>query len=212
MQVGPSMNREAGSREEKGLTVIFLGWNGRVRGIFVFGDRLKEGAERLIPELHSRGIATWMISGDSQATTRAVAAEVGIENFAGQALPGDKLKLVRKLQEQGRHVGMIGDGINDAAALAQADVGFALGSGANIIQEASDITLISPDPAKVLDSLDLAVLSSKVVRQNLFFAFFYNALGIPLAIMGIVTPVLAVVAMVASSLTVICNTLHIARK
>jgi Cu+-exporting ATPase len=150
-----------------------------------------------------------MISGDALETTRAVAEESGFNQFRGQALPQDKVELIRTLQEKGQRVGMVGDGINDAAALAQADVGFALGTGTNITREASDFTLLAGDPSRVLEILDLSALTMKTIRQNLFFAFLYNGLAIPLAVTGLLNPLVAVLAMFASSLTVIGNALRI---
>lgn len=207
-----SLERQAGPWESAGATVAFFAWESRVQGFLVFGDRIRESAGGAISGLHKRGIATWLVSGDSEATTRATARELGIANFVGQSLPGDKLQLVRKLQGEGHRVGMVGDGINDAAALAQADVGFAFGAGGAIIRKASDISILSDDPARVLDFLDLSALTTGIIRQNLFFAFFYNLLGIPLAILGLLNPMAAVVAMFASSLTVIGNTLRIAKQ
>jgi Cu+-exporting ATPase len=140
-----------------------------------------------------------------------VSRQSGIPEFLGEALPQDKVELIRGLQGKGRRVGMVGDGINDAAALAQADVGFALGAGSNILQEASDFTLLSSDPVKVLDALDLSSKTVGAIRQNLFFAFLYNSVGILLAMAGWLNPLIAVFAMFASSLTVIGNALRISR-
>jgi Cu+-exporting ATPase len=163
-------------------------------------------------KLQASKIMTWLVSGDAPETTRAVAEESGMNEFRGQALPQDKVEIIRSLQQRGRRVGMVGDGINDAAALAQADVGFALGTGTHIIQEASDFTLLAAEPARILDVLDLSALTAKTVRQNLFFAFLYNALAIPLAVAGLLNPLIAVFAMFASSLTVIANALKISRQ
>jgi Cu+-exporting ATPase len=156
-------------------------------------------------------MAVWVVSGDSQETTRSIAREAGIANYRGQALPQDKVKLIRSLQTEGRRVGMIGDGINDAAALAQADVGFAFGAGTDILREASDITLLAPDPSRLMEAVDLSRRTVRIIRQNLFFAFFYNSIGIPLAMAGYLNPLIAVFAMFASSLTVIGNALRISR-
>jgi heavy metal translocating P-type ATPase len=205
------LDQRAGSAESAGSTVVFFSWDGQIQGFLVFGDSIKAGAFGAIERLHGKGIETRLVSGDSQATTCAVARELGISHPAGQTLPRDKLQLVKKLQEEGRRVGMVGDGINDAAALAQADVGFALGAGADIARKASDITLLSEDPARIVESLELSTLTSRIIRQNLFFAFFYNLLGIPLAVSGLLNPMVAVVAMFASSLTVVANTLRISK-
>jgi Cu+-exporting ATPase len=197
--------------EGSGKTVVFFGWGEHAQGFAVFGDRLRPGIREMIQALHSEGIETWLISGDSEETTGAIAREAGIKSFRGQSPPQDKVRLIRDLQKQRRRVGMVGDGINDAAALAQADVGFALGSGANLLREASDLTFLSPDPTRFLDARNLSALTFKIIRQNLFFAFSYNALAIPLAACGYLNPLIAVFAMFASSLTVIGNASRLSR-
>jgi Cu+-exporting ATPase len=212
LDLASSLEKRAFSSESRGLTVLFFGWDGQVRGLLFFGDSLKRGVPDLVRKLQARKKITWLVSGDAPETTRAVAEESGINEFRGQALPQDKVELIKSLQQKGRRVGMVGDGINDAAALAQADVGFALGTGTNIIQEASDFTLLAADPTRLLEVLDLSALTAKTVRQNLFFAFLYNGLAIPLAIAGLLNPLIAVFAMFASSLTVIANALKISRK
>jgi Cu+-exporting ATPase len=173
---------------------------------------LKEGGREVVQRLRARGVMTYLVSGDSEQTTKAVAHELGIEGFMGKALPKDKVETIKRLQGQGLKVGMVGDGVNDAAALAQADVGFALGAVASISKDQADVILMSDAPARILDAMDLSSLTMKTVRQNLFFAFFYNALGIPLAMAGLLNPLVAVFAMFASSLSVIGNTLRIVRK
>jgi Cu+-exporting ATPase len=212
MAIPGEMEGEGRLRASRGMTVLYFGWDEQVRGLLSFGDTLKPGAREVISTLQSRGICTWLVSGDANETTSYVAEAVGTDHAQGQVLPADKVEIIKTLQEKGHRVGMVGDGINDAAALAQADVGFALGTGTQIAQEASDITLLSGDPTHVLKVLDLSALNVRTMRQNLFLAFIYNGLGIPLAISGVVSPLLAVFAMFASSLTVIGNTLRIARK
>ena len=212
LDLASSLENRAFFSESRGMTVVFFGWNGQVHGLLVFGDSLKRGVPDFVRKLQARKIITWLVSGDAPATTRAVAEESGINEFRGQALPQDKVELIRSLQQKGRRVGMVGDGINDAAALAQADVGFALGTGTNIIQEASDFTLLAAEPTRILEVLDLSALTAKTVRQNLFFAFLYNGLAIPLAVAGLLNPLIAVFAMFASSLTVVGNALRISRK
>ena len=165
----------------------------------------------MIRKLKEKGITTWIVSGDAQGTTRAVAGESGVDHFQGQALPQDKVELIKSLQRQNHRVGMVGDGINDAAALATADVGFALGTGANILREASDLTFLASDPTRVLEALDLSARAARAIRQNLLFAFLYNSIGIPVAAVGLLSPLFAVFAMFASSLTVIGNALRISR-
>jgi len=212
MNLSSSLEKGAFSSESKGMTVVFFGWDQQVCGFLVLGDSIKPGVPELVQKLQARKITAWLVSGDAAETTRAVAEESGINQFRGQALPQDKVELIRSAQHEGHRVGMVGDGINDAAALAQADVGFALGTGTNITREASDFTLLAPEPTRVLEVLDLSALTTKTVRQNLSFAFLYNGLAIPLAIAGLLNPLIAVFAMFASSLTVIGNALRISRK
>ena len=197
--------------QTKGRTVVFFGWNGKVQGFLAFGDPLKEASPKTVQELHKKNMDVWLISGDAEATTRAVAAELGIQHYSGQMFPKDKVGVIKRLQNEGHRVGMVGDGINDAAALVQADVGLALGAGANVAREASDITLLTDDPSRILEVLGLSKLTMKTIRQNLAFAFFYNGLGIPLAVAGLLNPLIAVCAMFASSLSVIGNSLRIAK-
>ncbi len=206
-----SWEQKASSLESIGMTVVFFAWAGLAQGFLVFGDSLKKGVKEMVGQLQGKGLDAWLISGDAQETTRAVAEELGIYQYRGQALPHDKVEFIRALQKGGHRVGMVGDGINDASALAQADVGFALGTGADLARQASDLTLMGGDPTRVLDVLELSRLTHKGIRQNLFLAFFYNGLAIPLAISGLLNPLIAVLAMFASSLMVIGNTLRISR-
>jgi heavy metal translocating P-type ATPase len=197
--------------QRQGMTVLFFGWEGDVKGILVFGDPVKEGIRELVTRLHARGIASWLVSGDAEETTAAVAAFVGIEECRGQMLPAEKAQLVVSLKCAGRKVGVVGDGLNDAAALARADVGFALGVGSDLIREASGIAILASEPGRVLDVLDLSQLAAKTIRQNLLFAFLYNVTAIPLAVSGLLNPLIAVVVMFGSSFTVIGNALRITK-
>ncbi len=198
--------------EKEGRTVVFFGWGKELKGFLVFGDRLRKGIREMVEKLRSRSIPARIVSGDGEETTAAVAEEAGIRDPFGQALPQDKVVYIRTLQDEGYHVGMVGDGMNDAPALAQADVGFAVGTGTHILREASDFTFLAQDPTKVLQALTLSKLAMKAIRQNLFFAFFYNCLAIPLAMAGFLNPLIAVAAMFVSSLTVIGNAVRISRQ
>ncbi len=211
MALPATFDSAAAIRQRQGMTVLFFGWEGEVKGILVFGDPVRAGIRELVNRLRERGIAVWLVSGDAKETTAAVAASVGIEECRGQMLPAEKAHLVVSLKRAGRKVGMVGDGLNDAAALAQADVGFALGVGSDLIREASDIAILAAEPGRVLDVLDLSQLATKTIRQNLLFAFLYNATAIPLAVSGLLNPLIAVVAMFGSSFTVIGNALRITR-
>ncbi len=206
-----ALDEEARTFEKQGMTVVFFGWTKEVRGFLVFGDPVRKGAAEMLRILKGRGYSLWIVSGDGQETTQAVARELGISNFLGQALPQYKAEFIKSLQRKGLRVGMVGDGINDSAALAQADVGFALGTGARILREASDFTFLGQDPAKVLDALSLSASAVRAIRQNLVFAFLYNSVGIPLAMTGLLNPIIAVLAMFASSLTVIGNALRVSK-
>ncbi|MBI4495838.1 MAG: cation-translocating P-type ATPase [Deltaproteobacteria bacterium] len=209
LKIPSGSEQQAGQRERKGETVVFFGWSGEAQGFLVFGDPLKPGAGEVARKLRSEGMDLWLVSGDATETTRAVAEELSIPRFRGQTAPREKVELIKSLQEKGRRVGMIGDGVNDAAALAQADVGVALGSGTTIAREASDLALISGDPRKVREVLHLSALASRTIRQNLSFSILFNAFGVPLAATGFLNPLVAVLAMLASSLLVIGNTLRL---
>ncbi len=206
-----SIADRAAAAEKRGETVIFSAWRNKVQAMAVCGDVLKTGVRRLITRLLDRGIQVWLVSGDSQATTSAVAAQLHVSRFAGQARPQDKVNLINRLQSEGFLVGMIGDGINDSAALAQADLGLGVGCNpGNIMEEAADVTLLGEDLDRLLETMELSQLLAKAVRQNLILAFLYNGIGIPLAVLGLLNPLLAVTAMLASNLTVIANTIRIA--
>ena len=197
--------------ETAGSTVVFFAWSGSVRGFFIFGDELRENAREIVSLLRANGVSVWIVSGDSEETTRALALQSGVDNYAGQKRPQDKAKIIKDFQAQGKRVAMVGDGINDAAALAASDLGITLGAGANLIRECSDAAILGNDLQKVLDLLGLSGFSFKIIKQNLFFSFFYNALAIPLAAAGILNPLIAAFAMFLSSVTVICNTSRISR-
>ncbi len=207
----PAMDRQAESWEEKGETISFFGWERSVRGFLVFGDPVRPGAEEVVRLLHARGMEVWLVSGDAVATTERVAKSLGIDHFKGQALPAEKAELVRRLQDEGHRVGMVGDDLNDAGALARADVGCAFGPAMQAVRGAADLTFLSPDPGKLIDAFELSSLTTRRIRQNLFFAFLYNACAIPVAAAGLLNPLIAVCAMFASSLMVTGNALRISR-
>lgn len=207
-----AMEREAEAREIEGRTVAFFGWDRQLCGMLVFGDRVKPEAAEIIADLKQRGVKTMIVSGDAQVTTASVAAMVGSDDFIAEALPNDKTAIVHRLQEQGNVVAMIGDGVNDAPALAAADLGIAVGSGADIAMKAAAVVLMSNSLNKLLDVFDLANKTWRIVRQNLFWAFFYNTLGISLAVTGMLNPIFAAGAMLISSLSVIGNSLRLNRR
>jgi heavy metal translocating P-type ATPase len=205
------MEQKASQWEIKGGTCVFFAWDALVRGFLVFGDPVREGMRNTVSGLRKGGREIWLVSGDGASTTGAIARLLGIENFRGQVLPAGKVDIVVSLQKKGRRVAMIGDGINDAPALATARVGCTFGAGADLIREAADLTFLSRDPGKILEAFDLAALADRTIRQNLVFAFIYNAMAIPVAAMGTLNPLIAVIAMAFSSLAVTGNVLRMSR-
>jgi len=206
-----SLDELAREREQEGKTVCFVGWDSRLQALAVFGDTVKPEAAELTAELGRNGVAVWLVSGDARATTRFVAQSLGIESYESELVPEDKVEIVRRLQKNGNIVAMVGDGINDAPALAQANLGIAMGSGTDIAMKAASVVLMRGGPRKVLEVFDIAQRSMRVVHQNLFWAFFYNVLGISLAVTGVLNPIIAGLAMLFSSATVVGNTLRLAR-
>jgi P-type E1-E2 ATPase len=198
--------------ESEGRTIAYFGADGVVQGVLSFGDRIKPEAADVIRDLKSRGIGSLILSGDSAATTQFVALQVGADDFCASALPLDKTAAIETLQKNGNIVAMIGDGINDAPALAQADLGIAMGSGTDIAMKAADVVLVGDSLTKLLAVTDLSKKTWRVVRQNLFWAFFYNTLGMSLAVTGVLNPIAAAGAMFLSSLSVIGNSMRLNRK
>jgi Cu+-exporting ATPase len=180
-------------------------------GVLAIADALRPGAREAVARLRRGGVRVVMLTGDNRETARAVAAEAGIEEFEAEVLPGDKASRVVALNSGGGLVGMAGDGINDAPALAAADVSFAIGGGSDVAVEAADMTLVKSDLGGVADAIDLSRATLSKIRQNLFFAFVYNALGIPLAALGMLNPVIAGAAMAMSSVSVVSNSLLLRR-
>jgi Cu+-exporting ATPase len=200
----------AAAFEAQGNTVSWLIAPGRVLGLIAFGDTLKPNAALAISRLKDQGIVTVLLTGDNAGAARAVAEKLGIAEVRSQVLPGDKAEIVAALKSQGR-VAMVGDGINDAPALAAADVGIAMGTGTDAAMQAAGITLMRGDPQLVADAIAISRRTYAKIRQNLFWAFIYNAVGIPLAALGMLNPMLAGAAMAFSSVSVVSNALLLKR-
>ncbi len=180
-------------------------------GLFAFGDQIKPSAAVAIEQLHQRGINTVMITGDNQGSADAVAKALGIQQVFANVLPADKAGAVARLKQGYTSVAMVGDGINDAPALAAADVGIAMATGTDVAMHTAGITLMRGDPALVVDAIDISQRTYNKIRQNLFWAFIYNLIGIPLAAMGFLSPIIAGAAMAFSSVSVVMNALLLKR-
>ncbi len=205
------VERAAEGAEAEGRTVVFASWDGRVRGALVVADTVKDTSKTALAELHELGLETVMVTGDQLAAAETVAHDVGIDRVIAGVLPGQKVDVVRDLQEHGRRVAVVGDGVNDAPALAQADLGIAIGTGTDVAIEASDLTLVSGDLRAAADAIALSRRTLSTIKGNLFWAFAYNVAAIPLAAVGLLNPVIAAAAMGFSSVFVVTNSLRLRR-
>ena len=198
--------------EHEAKTAVIVAKNKIVIGLIAIADTLKEDAKKAVHELEKLGIETIMISGDNKRTAEAIAKKLGIENVFAGVLPQHKAEKVKDLQKKGKKIAFVGDGINDAPALAQADIGIAIGTGTDIAIEAGDIVLVKGNPLKAVEALKLSKLTFKTIKQNLFWAFFYNIAALPLAAIGFLNPMIAAVAMATSSVSVVSNSLLLKAK
>ena len=197
--------------EATGRTAIAVGWDGAARGLLVVADTLKPTSAQAVGELKRLGLHPVLLTGDNERAARAVAAEVGIDDVVAEVLPADKVDVVRRLQAEGRVVAMVGDGVNDAAALAQADLGIAMGTGTDVAIEASDLTLVRGDLRAAVDAIRLSRRTLATIKGNLFWAFAYNVAALPLAMAGLLNPLVAGAAMAFSSVFVVSNSLRLRR-
>ena len=192
-----------------GRTAVVAGWDGRARGVLAVADTVKEGSADAVRRLRGLGLEPVLLTGDHEQVARAVAAEVGVDEVVAGVLPEGKVAAVRDLQARGRVVAMVGDGVNDAAALATADLGIAMGTGTDAAIAASDLTLVRGDLRVAADAVRLARRTLATIRGNLFWAFAYNIAALPIAAAGLLTPMLAGAAMALSSVFVVTNSLRL---
>lgn len=197
------------SEERDGRTAVVVAWDGAVRGALTVADAVKPTSAEAVARLRSLGLQPILLTGDNETVARRVAAEVGIDEVVAEVLPADKAAVVGRLQREGRSVAMVGDGVNDAAALAQADLGIAMGTGSDVAIQAADLTLVRGDLLAAVDAIRLSRRTLGVIRGNLFWAFAYNIAAIPLAALGLLNPMLAGAAMAFSSVFVVGNSLRL---
>jgi cation-transporting ATPase V len=211
LDLAPDLRARVSELESAGRTVFGAAWNGEVRGIVAVVDAPRPAVAAAIDELSAMDIDLVMVTGDNPVTANAVAQEVGIRRVLDQVRPAEKAAAVEALQRKGEIVAFVGDGVNDAPALTQADLGLAVGSGTDIAIEAGDVVLLSGDPKLVVTAVRLARRTHRTISQNLFWAFFYNTAAIPLAALGLLDPSLAALAMAFSSVSVVSNSIRLKR-
>jgi Cu+-exporting ATPase len=211
LTVPPALAERAEAAEAAGQTAVFVAWDGQVRGVLVVADTIKPTSAEAVRRLRGMGLRPVLLTGDNERAARFAAGAVGIDEVIAGVLPAGKVDQVKRLQEAGRVVAMAGDGVNDAAALAQADLGLAMGTGTDAAIEASDLTLIRGDLRAVPDAIMLSRRTLTTIKGNLLWAFGYNTLAIPLAALGFLSPLIAAAAMAFSSVFVVTNSLRLRR-
>ncbi|WP_255374138.1 cation-translocating P-type ATPase [Synechococcus sp. MW101C3] len=200
-----ALQQQLGDLELGGRTSMLLGRATRLLGLLAVADTVRPEAEQAVAQLRRHGVRVILLSGDSRTTAEAIAAQLGISEVIAEVRPAEKAGTIKSLQLTGQKVAMVGDGVNDAPALATADVGIAIGSGSDVAKEAGDIILIGNDVRQVVTAIGLSRATMRKIRQNLFWAFIYNGIGIPIAAFGWLNPMIAGAAMALSSLSVIVN-------
>ena len=211
MDLPESLMHALETAQARGQTAIAAGWDGAARALFVVADTIKPTSADAVASLKELGLRPVLLTGDNEQTARAVAADVGIDEVIAEVLPGDKVDVVKRLQDEGRTVAMVGDGVNDAPALAQADLGLSIGTGTDVAIEASDLTLVTGDLRAAADAIRLSRSTLGVIKQNLGWAFGYNVAALPLAAVGALNPLIAGAAMALSSVSVVSNSLRLRR-
>ncbi len=206
-----NLDEKMSSLQEDGKTVMILAKNNEILGLIAVADVIKDSSIEAVKILKSLGKEVIMVTGDNKRTADAIAKQAGIERVYAEVLPEDKAKLVREIQQENRKVGMVGDGINDAPALAQAEIGFAVASGTDVSIETANVTLMRSDLTQVVDAIELSGETLKIIKQNLLWAFFFNIIAIPIAAIGLLVPMIAAAAMAFSSVFVVTNSLRLKR-
>jgi len=212
INIDSEIRNQKSELENEGKTVMIVVVAGQISGLIAVADTLKESSKQAILDLKKMKIKTLMISGDNQRTAKAIASQVGIDEVLAEVLPEVKAQEIKKLQDQGLKVAMVGDGINDAPALVQSDLGIAMGSGTDVAIETGGIVLVKNDLRDVVSALKLSRQTLKKIKQNLFWALFYNSVGIPIAALGLLRAEFAGLAMALSSVSVVTNSLLLKRK
>ena len=211
MAVDPAVGDALDAAEAEGRTAVLVGWDGHARGMLAVADTVRDDAAAVVRRLHDRGLSVVLLTGDNRRTAEAVAATVGIDRVLAEVHPGDKQDEVARLQDADEKVAMVGDGVNDAPALVQSDLGIAMGSGTDVAIESADLTVVRGDVRGVVTAIDLSQRTYRTIVQNLFWAFGYNVLAIPVAAAGLLSPTIAGAAMAFSSVSVVANSLRLRR-
>jgi Cu+-exporting ATPase len=211
LAIPPELDAARREAETRGRTAVVVAWDGEVRGLLAVADTVKPTSAEAVESLKALGLRPVLLTGDNETTARAVAAEVGIDEVIAEVLPSEKADVIRRLQDEGRVVAMAGDGVNDAPALAQADLGLSIGTGTDVAIEASDLTLVSGDLRAAADAIRLSRATLRTIKQNLAWAFGYNVAALPLAAAGLLNPLIAGLAMAFSSVSVVANALRLRR-